>query len=303
MRFNFFLSFLFVFLSIISAKVKSEEADSLTIISTIRPLGLIVREILGSDGDVLILGDSQKNAHDFVLLPSHRIALAHADLLVWVGPELEVQLKGVASMFVSGELVTVSKIPNIVLWPLSNGEKTLKTVDDMHLWLGFENAIIIAKSILDALNEKDPERAEVYLENFQNFNENLTAMMAEINLLFDLHSKSNSLMPYAVGHNAYQYFERQMGIKHSLVLLRDPERSPSIREIFETRRNVKKTRPQCLFVSPDMDQSILKSTLNGYQIVKVEIDILGRDIEVVPGGYLKFVEQVADGFSSCLMPI
>lgn len=103
--------------------------------------------------------------------------------------------------------------------------------------------------------------------------------------------------------NANQYFERQMEIKHSMVLLRDPERALSIREIFETRRNVKLIRPQCLFVSSDMAQSILKSTLNGYQIARSEIDILGRDIEVAPGGYGNFIKQVANGFSSCLIPI
>lgn len=52
-----------------------------------------------------------------------------------------------------------------------------------------------------------------------------------------------------------------------------------------------------------MEQSILKSTLTGYQIARSEIDILGRDIEVGSGGYGNFIKQVADGFSSCLIPI
>jgi ABC-type Zn2+ transport system substrate-binding protein/surface adhesin len=52
-----------------------------------------------------------------------------------------------------------------------------------------------------------------------------------------------------------------------------------------------------------MAQSILKSTLNGYQIARSEIDILGRDIEVAPGGYGNFIKQVANGFSSCLIPV
>ena len=303
MRFNAFLLFLFISLSIISAAAESKKTDSLTLVSTIRPLGFIAKEILGSDGTVLIMGDSQKNAHDYVILPSHRVVLAQADLFIWIGPKLEVQLSRVASAFEPGKLITASQIPNIVLWPLNNEQKTLTTIDDMLLWLDFQNAIVIAKSILDALEVKNPKRAEFYLENFQNFERNLMATKAEINSLFETHRKSNLVIPYAVGHNAYQYFERQVGIKHSMVLMQDPARAPSIREIFETRRNVKQIRPRCLFVSPNMDQSILKSTLNGYQIIEREIDILGLNTEVESGSYDVFIRQVAESFSGCLIPI
>ena len=303
MRFNAFLVFLFISLPIISEAAESKKTDSLTLVSTIRPLGFIAKEILGSDGAVLILGDSQKNEHDYVILPSHRVALAQADLFIWIGPKLEVQLSEIASTFESEKLITASQIPNIILWPLSNEQKALKSIDDMHLWLDFQNAIVIAKSILDALEVKNPKRSEFYLENFLNFKKNLMATKAEINYLFETHAESNLVIPYAVGHNAYQYFERQVGVKHSMVLLRDPARAPSIREILETRRNVKQIRPQCLFVPPNMDQSILKSTLNGYQIIEREIDILGLNIEVESGSYDIFVKQVADGFSGCLIPI
>ena len=59
---------------------------------SIKPLQLITESILGSEGTVTSLLTGDMSPHHFSLTPSDRIAIDRADLVLFVGEELETQL-------------------------------------------------------------------------------------------------------------------------------------------------------------------------------------------------------------------
>ena len=59
------------------------------VVADIPPIGALVAQVMGDLGQPEVLLGAGANAHDFQLRPSQVRSVAGADLVVWVGPELE----------------------------------------------------------------------------------------------------------------------------------------------------------------------------------------------------------------------
>src|SRR5690606_40425237 len=67
----------------------ADPAELLLVVTSIRPLTLIARELAGGDAEVRELLTAGEDPHHVALSSSRRRLLARADLVVWVGPGLE----------------------------------------------------------------------------------------------------------------------------------------------------------------------------------------------------------------------
>ncbi len=84
------------FLAIASLVVTcAASASPLSIVTTIKPLALIVNDIAGPRANVDVLLPTNASPHDYALKPSDIKKLKTADMVVWVGPELELFLEKV----------------------------------------------------------------------------------------------------------------------------------------------------------------------------------------------------------------
>ncbi|MBL4729432.1 MAG: zinc ABC transporter substrate-binding protein, partial [Gammaproteobacteria bacterium] len=57
-----------------------------SIVTTIKPLQMIAEAVVQEYGSVSSIVDAQQSPHHFTVSPSDRIALARADMTVWIGP-------------------------------------------------------------------------------------------------------------------------------------------------------------------------------------------------------------------------
>jgi zinc transport system substrate-binding protein len=64
------------------------------VVTDIPPVHSLVAQVMGTLGDPVLLLDKGANAHSFQLRPSQAAALADADLVVWIGPEMTPWLDG-----------------------------------------------------------------------------------------------------------------------------------------------------------------------------------------------------------------
>src|SRR5690625_6099843 len=80
------LLFLILF---VGAPVRAE----LTVLASIKPLGLIVEEVMGERGQVDTLLQGSASPHNYAVRVSDMQRLQAADVVVWVGPEMETVLE------------------------------------------------------------------------------------------------------------------------------------------------------------------------------------------------------------------
>ena len=279
------------FFFIIATTILASDLASaqVSIATTVRPLQLIAESIVGESGTVTSIVGRQDSPHQFVLTPSDRLAIASADLLIWIGPELEVYLADFLNdESRSGSIITVLENPALTIHKINDKI-------DAHFWLNSDNGIALAKEIKDRLIEIDQAQAAQYQSRFESFVAEIETTNRDLTERF-----STSHNNYLVYHNAYQYFERQFGLQHSVALLADPETQPGIQHILRTRELVENSMPNCLLVEPESSMELVTTLTDGMDIRTVSVDHLGYDVLPSDNPYRELLLQVAKSFESCI---
>jgi len=280
-------SFFFIIATTILAS--NLASAQVSIATTVRPLQLIAESIVGESGTVTSIVGRQDSPHQFVLTPSDRLAIASADLLIWIGPELEVYLADFLNdESRSGSIITVLENPALTIHKINDKI-------DAHFWLNSDNGIALAKEIKDRLIEIDQAQAAQYQSRFESFVAEIETTNRDLTERF-----STSHNNYLVYHNAYQYFERQFGLQHSVALLADPETQPGIQHILRTRELVENSMPNCLLVEPESSMELVTTLTDGMDIRTVSVDHLGYDVLPSDNPYRQLLLQVAGSFESCI---
>ena len=280
-------SFFFIIATTILAS--NLASAQVSIATTVRPLQLIAESIVGESGTVTSIVGRQDSPHQFVLTPSDRLAIASADLLIWIGPELEVYLADFLNdESRSGSIITVLENPALTIHKINDEI-------DAHFWLNSDNGIALAKEIKDRLIEIDQAQAAQYQSRFESFVAEIETTNRDLTERF-----STSHNNYLVYHNAYQYFERQFGLQHSVALLADPETQPGIQHILRTRELVENSMPNCLLVELESSMELATTLTDGMDIRTVSVDHLGYDVLPSDNPYRQLLLQVAESFESCI---
>ncbi len=281
----------FYLIVLLMTLVCSVSRADVSIVTTIKPLQMITEAIVQEHGSVSSIVDPQQSAHHFTVSPSDRIALARADMTLWIGPLFETHI---SDFFVQennkAKAITVIDLPGLQLHTVGNGQL------DAHLWLDSSNAIRIATAITERLATLDPVNAISYRQNLENFNVEIESSDKKVAERFESPSTAN----YAVYHNAYQYFEQQFGLQHEMVILQDPEVQPGIREIIKLRSEVKEQQPSCLLVEFDSSPDLISTVLDGSVVKLITVDLLGSNVDASENAYSEFISNIANDFYQCL---
>ncbi|MEM0899784.1 MAG: zinc ABC transporter substrate-binding protein [Pseudomonadota bacterium] len=75
--------------AVVSLSAASAFADDANVVSTIKPIHSLVSAVAGDFADVGLIVDNVVSPHDFSLRPSDAQAVQDADLVFWVGPQIE----------------------------------------------------------------------------------------------------------------------------------------------------------------------------------------------------------------------
>lgn len=263
----------------------------ISIVTSIEPLALIGKAIVGDQGSVISLVDPRQSPHEYSMRPSDRIAIQRANLLVWVDPAFELYLTDIFNaQSRNKKLITFSSLQNIALAYEPSGEL------DPHMWLNTRNAALLADAIATAASELETESAPYFQENLARFNDSLLAVERDIVSNF----AANGRNAYAVYHSAYRYFEDQFGLRHAIALLRNPEIQPNVQEIMQVRKSVRELTPKCLLTEFDSSPAIIDTMLGGVEMEMPIIDTLGFSVTSDANGYVNLLSNLAQQFKECI---
>jgi len=276
-------------------------ADASLVVS-IKPLQLLAEAVVGGHGKVRTLVAPTDSPHHYTMTPSDRLALESADLIVYIGEELETELHSVLTNLDSGRpVIRLLDGPGIQVRPLAGigAQKDEKSVGrDPHIWLDNRNGLAIAAIIRDELVRIDSDARQAYADNY----ERLAAGLAAGETRWRAELESVPELPYAVYHDAIGYFESRFNRRHSLVLVHDPEIPPGIRHILDTRQAIEQRQPACLFTDLTARQNTIDTVLAGHDLRQVRLDLLGS--RMAPGeGYVDLFDNLVDDFRNCLVEV
>ena len=108
-------------------------------------------------------------------------------------------------------------------------------------------------------------------------------------------------IPFAVYHNAFQYYEKQFGLRHIVSFTGNEEIQPGIRKVLEIRASLSANNVSCLLLEPANNPNEI-TQLSGRSMRMHSIDVLGFDYAPGPTAYSAFMSELTKSISECLQP-
>lgn len=293
--------------------VASAQAE-VRVLTSIKPLQLIAAAVQDGVGAPEVLLPPGASPHHYALRPSDVRRVRDADLLYWVGADLENFLPRVLNNRQKPQ-VAVQDLPGMALRHFGDsheehaGHREDHADEDLghdhdhrpgsldaHLWLSPVNAKVIAARMAADLSALDAANAARYAANLQAFEQRLDALDGRIRpQLAALQGK-----PYFVFHEAFDYFEAAYGLKHAGVFSVLTEVQPGARHVAAMRERLQAAGPSCVFSEPPLRPRLAETLTAGLPVKLAELDALGGTLPVDATAYPLLLENLANGLSECL---
>lgn len=280
------------------------------VVTTLRPIDALVAGVMEGVGIPTLLLEGSASPHAYSLRPSQSQALQDADLVFWVGPEMETFLiKPLRNLALKGRVVTLSGVENIMLLP-TRPPGALDAPDaqhtehdhgsakfDMHIWLDPRNAVAMVRAIAASLIEADPANRDIYQTNSIAMLVRLDALERQISAIVTGNAKS--LAPYIVFHDAYRYFEERFGVSPIAVISLDPEYPPGAARIRALKKQISATRAVCIFTEPQFEPRIAQRLAEGTSARLGVLDPLGATLGTGSALYFALLADIAHNLRIC----
>ena len=315
-----------LFLSTFSLLSFASYANAETkVVASIKPLHSLISYVMDGVGTPDIIIDGSSSPHTFQLKPSHASMLQEADIVFWIGEDLESFLETpLDSIAKNAKRVTLMDSNEIDLLKFreknvfddhdehgdehdEHGDEHDEHGDehddhhdghahgefDIHFWLDPEIAKTIVTIVARELSEIDAANKSTYEANAKKAINDLDTLIAETR------SKINSDATYIVFHDAYQYFEKRFGIEVIGALTVNPEVLPGAKQLAEIREVIEHEKVNCLFSEPQFNPSIAKTIAQDTGVKASVLDPLGAELNPGKDLYFDLIGDMASSFESC----
>lgn len=277
------------------------------VVTSIKPLHSLVASVMYGLGKPDLIIEGQASPHTYAMKPSDATSLQNADVIFWIGPDLENFLaKPIDSLGLNAKVVSMMEQPELKKLPLREGNgfdhqdhgdsgETYHAEQDAHIWLDPDNAKLMLQKISKTLGLVDPANAAIYEKN-------TVSAMAEIDGL-DAKLKAE-LAPlknlgFIVFHDAYQYFESHYGLAAAGAISINPENPPGAAGIAALQAKLRNDKIKCVFAEPQFDNKLVRLIAEGTAAKTASLDPLGMNLESGPAMYGELLQQLATTFTSC----
>ncbi|RLM23074.1 zinc ABC transporter substrate-binding protein [Brenneria alni] len=316
----------------------SINAASAEVLTSIRPLGFIASAITEGITPTDVLLPTGASPHDYALRPSDVQRLQSADLVIWVGPEMEAFLGKPMSQIAPAKQITLSELPAIKAQLIKEAKhqhadddnehenehhdsghhegedhagehdhaagSTPAEEDDGHHHGEYNMHIWLSPEMSkQAANAIHAKLLELMPQNKDKLNANLlyfTDKIAQTDKKI-----ANMLAPvrgkgYFVFHDAYGYFEQRYGLSPLGYFTINPAIQPGAQRLHEIRTQLVEHKAVCVFAEPQFRPAVINAVAKGTDVRSGVLDPLGSDIALGKDSYVNFLSQLSNQYLSCL---
>ncbi len=302
-------------LAVLPGAADAQQAPAVVV--SIKPVHSLVAGVMQGVGEPQLTIQGAGSEHSYALRPSQAQALAQADVVFWIGEDLETfRVKPLGALSDDAVVVALSEVDGLRLLPTREGgswqdhgagEDHDEHEDDdahehehgeidMHVWLDPQNAAVMVGAIATTLAAADPEHAPTYEANAVELRADLARLDAELaQALAPIHGR-----PFVVFHDAYQYFEARYGLSAIGSITVDPQRAPGAGRLRELRAALAEHAVACVFAEPQFRPALVETVVEGTEAGTGVLDPLGADLPAGPHQYGQVLQALAGSLIDCL---
>ena len=275
-----------------------------SVVASIRPIHSLAAGVMEGIGEPTLLVTGSGSPHAYSLRPSEARSLQEADVVFWVGEELETFLQRPLRVLPrKARVVALGAAPGMRLLPFREGGPLEKRAadhahgaTDMHVWLDPENARAMVSAMVVALSTVDPGNAAAYRANGERVGARLdrlsTRLAVELAPVRD--------RPYVVLHDAYRYFETRYGLGPAAAITGTRERRPGAKHLRRIQRVIREGRVTCVFREAGFEPALLETVIRGTPARAAVLDPLGAALADGPELYFRLLGDLGRAFRRCL---
>ena len=310
--------FTIIFMSSLTAK-----AD-IRVVTTIKPLHSLVSNVMDGIGEPSLIIKGSTSPHSFVLKPSHAKMIEDADIIFWIGEDIETFMEKPLSSIAKNtkkisfmELKSIDKLKfreeNIFEHDDHDEDKDHdehkhdedKDHDehgheghhhgeyDAHIWLDPLNAKEMLHEIAHELSELDPANADKYNNNADK------TILAIDEMVNNINGNINKNAQFIVFHDAYQYFEKRFGISTAGALTLNTDVLPGAKQISEIHEVIAEKNIKCIFSEPQFNPKIIETIAQDTGIQTGVLDPLGSIFDANKSQYFKLINDLGAKLKDC----
>ena len=294
----------------------------ISVVTSIKPLHSLTSYIMEGVGEPELIIDGVASPHNFQIKPSHAKMLQNADLVIWIGEDLEIflptALKSIPKDAVVFELLDQSGLKKLKFREKNifeghddhgHDEHAKKEDDhddhghddhghghgsfDPHIWLDPANAKVIVKKITNQLSKIDKDNASTYKANSKKVIKDLDGLIKEVK------NEINKDASFVVFHDAYQYFEKRFGLSVIGALTVNPDVMPGAEQLSEIREVIEHEKAKCIFSEPQFNPNIINSIASDTGVKTGVLDPLGANIDKGKNMYFDLIKDMSNSLKDC----
>ena len=285
----------------------------LKVVTSIKPIHSLASYIMDGVGSPGLIVDGYNSPHSFQLKPSHAKMLEQADIIFWIGEDLENFLeKPLATIAKKAEKIELLEIKDIKKLKFrernifeehdDHGHDAKKEEHDdhddhghgeydPHIWLDPINAKVILNEITEHLIENDSKNASTYKSN-------LAKALAKIDkLIIDVITETNTDLSYVVFHDAYQYYENRFNVNILGAMTVNPDVMPGAEQIHEIHEIIEHDNVSCILSEPQFNPDIIKSIAKDTNVKTGVLDPLGANLKPGKDLYFDLIRNMSASFN------
>lgn len=297
-----------------------EAAAAPKVTATIAPVHSLVARVMAGVAEPRLLIQPGASPHHYAMRPSEAAALADAEVVFWVGPELERWLAAPIETL-AGDAVSVELggIDGLTLLPRreggawerhghdhDRGDADAETAHaphagdrsdhDPHLWLDPENARAMLSAIAERLAGADPENAGRYRANAEAGRAELAALIEETRAALAPVADE----PFIVFHDAYHYFEERFGLGAVGAIALSEADPPGPARVLAIRERLQESGAVCVFTEPQFTSKLARAVVAGTDARLGALDPVGAGLEPGADLYPALIRTLAASLADCL---
>ena len=309
----------------------------INVVTSIKPLHSLTSYIMEGVGEPDLIIDGVASPHNFQIKPSHAKMLQKADLVIWVGEDLESflppALKSIPQNAVVFELLDQSGLKklkfrekNIFEGHDDHGheehakkkddhddhdeEEHAKKEDDHddhgHDDHGHAHGEYDPHIWLDPSNAKvivkkiTNQLSKIDKENSSTYKANSKKLLKDLdNLIKEIKNEINKDASFVVFHDAYQYFEKRFGINVIGALTVNPDVMPGAEQLSDIREVIEHEKAKCIFSEPQFNPNIINSIASDTGVKTGVLDPLGANIDKGKSMYFQLIKDMSNSLKDC----
>ena len=307
----------------------------ISVVTSIKPLHSLTSYIMEGVGEPELIIDGVASPHNFQIKPSHAKMLQNADLVIWIGEDLEsflpTALKSIPKDAVVFELLDQSGLKKLKFREKNifeghddhdehghdehakkeddhddhDDDEHAKKEDD-HDDHGHGHGSFDPHIWLDPANAKvivkkiTNQLSKIDKDNASTYKANSKKVIKDLDgLIKEVKNEINKDASFVVFHDAYQYFEKRFGLSVIGALTVNPDVMPGAEQLSEIREVIEHEKAKCIFSEPQFNPNIINSIASDTGVKTGVLDPLGANIDKGKNMYFDLIKDMSNSLKGC----